>query len=133
MVMDEASREYIHYKLGQAKEAVADARGLLADGAELTYVVNSVYYGFYYPVLGMLRTKGFSGAMQSVSIALFEKEFRGSGLFELSTFEAIRKAFALKPTCSGGSPPPASRQDVEKLIDEAERFIAHVSRLADSA
>ncbi len=130
MTIDDASREYIRFKLSQAKEAVSEARGLLEDGAELSYVVNSVYYGFYYPVLGLLHAKGYGPSMQSISIALFEKGFRDSGLFEPATFNAIRKAFELKPKGSGGTLALITREDVETLISEAERFTTAVSRTA---
>ena len=130
MVIDESSREYIRFKLGEAQEAVNEARGLLEDGAELKYVVNSVYYGFYYPVLGMLQAKGYPASMQSVSIALFEKEFQNSGLFEPASFSAIRKAFELKPKCSGGTLTLITRQDVEAMISDADQFAASVSRAA---
>ncbi len=133
MQIGDADREYIRFKMSQAKEAIEEAKGLLEAGAELKYAVNSVYYGFYYPVLGMLRTKGFPAAMQSVSLSLFEKEFLGSGLFEQAAFDAVRKAFELKPKCSGSTLTLITRQDVESLIAEAERFVASVSRLAGLA
>ena len=130
ITIDKASREYLRFKLSQAKEAVEEARGLLEDGAELKYAVNSVYYGFYYPVLGLLHAKGYGASMQSVSIALFEKEFRDSGLFPSATFSAIRKAFELKPKCSGETLALTTREDVEKLVSEAEQFAKAVSRTA---
>ncbi len=133
MMIDDAAREYTRLKLGQAREAVEEARGLLEDGAELKYAVNSVYYGFYYPVLAMLRLKGCFAAMQSVTIALFEQEFRESGLFEERVFDAIRKAFELKPKCADGTCAVITRQDVEALISEAAQFLASVSRIAGLA
>jgi len=136
MTIDEVSREYIRLKLGQAREVIEEARGLLEDGAELKYAVNSVYYGFYYPVLGLLHAKGYGSSMQSISIALFEKEFRDSGLFEPSTLNSIRKAFELKPKCSSGTPVLITRDDVETLISEAELFakaVSHTSDLSDQS
>jgi uncharacterized protein (UPF0332 family) len=130
MKLDEAQRDLVRYKLSQARESVREARGLYSDGAELKYVVNSLYYGFYYPVLALLHAKGTPAAMQSVSIALFEKEFLPTGLFEQRSFDAIRKAFELKPKCSGGTLALITRDDVEQLIREAELFMAAVSRVA---
>jgi uncharacterized protein (UPF0332 family) len=130
MNIDDAQKDLIRYKLSQAKESVNEARGLLSDDADLKYVVNSLYYGFSYAVLALLKAKGIPAAMQSVSIAMFEKEFVGTGLFEQRSFDAIRKAFVLKPKCSGGTLTMITRKDVEDLLKEAELFMAAVSRVA---
>ena len=61
---------------------------------------------------------------------MFEKEFVGTGLFEQRSFVAIRKAFELKPKCSGGMLTMTTRNDVEVLLREAELFMAAVSRVA---
>ncbi len=72
MEMSDADGAYLRFKMKQAGEALAEAEGLLADGAELSYVVNSLYFAFYYPVLGLLHARGMAAGMQSVSIGLFE-------------------------------------------------------------
>jgi uncharacterized protein (UPF0332 family) len=66
----------------------------------LNYVVNSLYYAFYYPALALLHTKGIPAAMQSVSAALFEREFIKTGEIDQRFFRALRRLFELKPKCS---------------------------------
>lgn len=129
MQISEENKEYIRFKLKQAREATMEAEGLLAEGAELGYVINSLYYGFYYPVLAMLQVKGIPGAMQSVSIALFEKEFRETDLFEIRFFDSIRKAFELKPKCSGGSLNFIAKEGAQKLLHDVIDFQLNVSRI----
>ena len=130
MEISDADREYLRFKMKQAKEALAEAEGLLADGAELSYVVNSLYYAFYYPVLGLLHAKGTPAAMQSVSIALFEKEFTQTGLIDQRFSESLRRAFELKPKCSTPELKMITRADVETLLADARAFVDMVNRIS---
>lgn len=123
MEIKEADKEYIRFKLAQAKDAYEEAKGLLADGADLGYVINSLYYAFYYPVLALLHARDLSAAMQSVAITLFEREFVETGLFEKRLFDALRRAFDLKPKCSSGELKMIARTEVEALLAEAQEFL----------
>jgi uncharacterized protein (UPF0332 family) len=120
-------KEYIRFKLKQAREAHEEARGLLADGADLGYVVNSLYYAFYYPVLALLRAKGVPAAMQSVSIALFDREFIQTGVIEQRFSRSFHKAFELKPKCSTPELKMISGNDALALLADARDFIDAVS------
>ncbi len=121
---------YFDLKMRQAREAYGEAAGLLADGAELRYVVNSIYYAYYYPVVALLHAAGRSAGMQSVSLALFERLFRPTGLIDDRFFHSIRTAFDLKPKCTE----PASRQiglgAVEGLLRDARDFQRAVAEAA---
>jgi uncharacterized protein (UPF0332 family) len=129
MEVNKADREYARFKLAQAKEALEDAQGLLADNAELNYVVNSLYYAYYYPALALLHAKGMPAAMQSVSIALFEGEFVKTGMIDQRFFQALRRLFELKPKCSTPQLNMISRSEVETLLADASGFIGAVGRL----
>jgi uncharacterized protein (UPF0332 family) len=128
MEIQEEHREYVRLKLAQATEAYAEAAGLLADEAELGYVVNSLYYAFYYPVLALLQVKGVPAAMQSVSIALFEREFIDTGLVEKRFFRSLRRAFELKPKCSTPGLKMITHDEVTTLLTDARGFLETVSR-----
>jgi uncharacterized protein (UPF0332 family) len=130
MDVSNAEKGYTRFKLAQAREALEDAQGLLADGAELGYVVNSLYYAFYYPVLALLHTRGIPAAMQSVSIALFETNFVKTGVIDQRFFRALRRAFDLKPKCSTPQLNMISRHEVEALLTDASGFIDAVDRMA---
>jgi len=127
MEVKEADREYIRLKLAQARDAYEEAEGLLAGGADLGYVINSLYYACYYPVLALLHAKGIPAATQSVSIALFEREFVADGLFEKRFLDAMRRAFDLKPKCSPGELKMLVRSEVEALLAEAKEFLEAVA------
>jgi uncharacterized protein (UPF0332 family) len=130
MEINKADREYARFKLAQAREALDDAQGLLADNAELNYVVNSLYYAFYYPALALLHAKGIPLTMQSVSISLFEGEFVKTGMIDQRFFHALRRLFELKPKCSTLQLHMISRLEVETLLAEASGFIDTVERVA---
>jgi uncharacterized protein (UPF0332 family) len=123
MDVSRVEREYARFKLAQANEALKEARGLLADGAELNYVVNSLHYAFYYPAFALLHTRGIPAAMQSVTISLFEKEFVRTGAIDERFFRALRRTFELKPKCSAPQLAMISRHEVEALLAEAAAFI----------
>jgi uncharacterized protein (UPF0332 family) len=129
MEVNKADREYARFKLAQAKVALEDAQGLLADGAELNFVVNSLYYAYYYPALALLHAKGIPAAMQSVSIALFEREFVKTRVVDERYFRALRTAFDLKPKCSVPQLNIISRHEVEALLADASGFIDAVGRV----
>lgn len=126
MEIRKADKEYIRFKLVQARDAYEEAQGLLADGADLGYVMNSLYYVFYYPVLALLRTRDIPATMQSISIALFEKEFVETGLFEKRFSRSLRRAFDLKPKCSSGELKMITREEIEVLLSEAREFLDSV-------
>ena len=128
MEIKKADKEYIRFKLAQAKDAYEEAHGLFADGADLGYVLNSLYYAFYYPVLALLRSRDIPAAMQSVSIARFEREFVATGTFEKHFYDALRRAFDLKPKCWSGELRMITRAEIEVLLAEAREFLDTVDR-----
>jgi uncharacterized protein (UPF0332 family) len=131
MDLTDADKEFLRFKMKQAHDALVEAEGLLADGAELGYVVNSLYYAFYYPVLGLLHARGTPAAMQSVSIALFDREFIQTGLIEKRFSDSLRKAFELKPKCSTAELKMITRADVETLLADARAFVDAVTGKTD--
>jgi uncharacterized protein (UPF0332 family) len=128
MKIEEADKEYMRFKLAQARDAYVEAQALFANGADLGFVINSLYYAFYYPVLALLHTKKIPAAMQSVSIALFGREFVETGLFEKHFYDALRRAFDLKPKCSSGELKMIRRAEIEALMAEAREFLDTVGR-----
>lgn len=121
---------YFNFKMRQAREAYDEAEGLFADNAELRYVVNSVYYAYYYPVLALLGAAGHSSGMQSITLSLFEKFFRPAGLIDDRFFLSIRKAFDLKPKCSEPALTHIDRSTVEELLRNARDFHSAVKAAA---
>jgi uncharacterized protein (UPF0332 family) len=127
MDVNMAESEYARLKLAQAREALEDAQGLLADGAELSYVVNSLFYAFYYPVLALLHVNGIPASMQNESIALFEKVFINTGAIDQRFFHSLCRLFELKPKCTVSGLRLISREEVETLLADASGFFDTVA------
>ena len=128
MEIKKSDKEYVRFKLTQGRDAYNEAQDLFANGADLGYVINSLYYAFYYPVLALLHAKEIPAAMQSVSIALFEKEFIATGLFERHFYDALRRAFDLKPKCSSVELKMITRAEIEDLLAAAQDLLDAVDR-----
>ena len=118
-----SKRENLLFKLSQAQEALAEAEVLLAEGADLNFVMNSVYYALLYPVLGLLQAINVPAPMQSTAIELFEREFVKSGEFDKPFLDAIRRAFELRPACACKEREKITKEDIELLLPVARAFL----------
>jgi uncharacterized protein (UPF0332 family) len=119
----ESNREKIRLKLTQAQDALKEAEALLAAGAELSFVMNSLYYAFLYPMLGMLQAITIPAPTQSAAVALFEREFVMNGEVDRRFLDAARKAFELRPSCACEGQKQISREDVERLLPVCREFL----------
>ncbi len=130
--MDEVQQGLVNDRLKQARESLEEAKTLLVQDAEVNFVMNSLYYAFLYPVLGLLQARGIAAPMQSTAIALFEREFSGKGDIEDRFISALRKAYELRPACACEGQKKATPEDVEQLLPLAEGFLEGVERLVSS-
>lgn len=128
-MMDDGQKKLVREKLDQARESLEEAKTLLVQDAEINFVMNSLYYAFLYPVLGLLQARGMTPTMQSTAIALFEREFVTKGDIDNRFLQGIRKAFELRPACSCEGHPKAAPFDVEQLLPIAEDFLESILRL----
>jgi len=124
-------REMARLKLAQARESLEEAKTLLVQDAEVNFVMNSLYYAFLYPVLGLLQARGISAPMQSTAISLFEREYIQRGDIGGEFLDAIRRAFELRPACACEGQKKAVPEDIEQLLPKAEEFLEKVQRLIE--
>ena len=127
--MDAKQQGLVGDSLKQARESLEDAKALLIHDAEVNFVMNSLYYAFLYPVLGLLKALGITAPMQSTAIFLFEREFSGNEHIDARFIAAIKKAFELRPACACAGQKKATPEDVEQLLPLAEEFLQRVERL----
>ncbi len=128
---NESGKEIIRLKLAQARESLEEAKTLLVQDAEVNFVMNSLYYAFLYPVLGLLQARGIQTPMQSTAIELFSREFAEKGKIKSGFLDAIRKAFELRPACACEGQKKATHQDVEELLPVAEEFLENVGKIIE--
>ena len=67
------------YRLTQAEENLDEARYLLAGGKSLRSVINRVYYGMFYSILGLLIYEPYASSKHSGVLSYFNKRFIGDG------------------------------------------------------
>ena len=118
----------IQDRLKQARESLEEAKALLVHDAEANFVMNSLYYAFLYPILGLLQTRGMTAPMHSTAISLFDAEFVQKGDVELRFLVAARKAFDLRPACDCEGKEKPTPEDIEQLLPIAEEFLQSVER-----
>jgi uncharacterized protein (UPF0332 family) len=116
-------REMEHIRLDQAREALAEAKVLLADGMDIGFVLTNLFYAFYYPILAIMNEGQVPSTMQSITIGLFDQQFIKAGIFRQEYADAVHRVFTLKPKCSGEKT-PVSSDEVNKLLALARDFIA---------
>jgi uncharacterized protein (UPF0332 family) len=119
----------IQDRLKQARESLEEAKALLVQDAEANFVMNSLYYAFLYPILGLLQARGMTSPMQSTAIALFDAEFVQKGDVEQRFLVAARKAFDLRPACDCEGKKKVTPEDIEQLLPIAEEFLQSVERI----
>lgn len=124
-------KEVIHNKLKQAWESLEEAKTLLVQDAEVNFVMNSLYYAFLYPVLGLLKARGIAAPMHSTAISLFEREFVQRGDIDEKFIHSVRRAFELRPACACEGQKKATHQDVEELLPAAEDFLESIRRIIE--
>ena len=127
----ESNRETVRLKLAQARESLEEAGALLHEGADLNFVMNSVYYAFLYPALGLLQSINVPTPTQGTTIALFEREFVKSGEFDGQFLDSMRRAFELRPACACDGPKKVTKEDIEQLLPVAHEFLERVQHAVE--
>ncbi len=112
----------IHDKLKHARNFLTEAEALLSEGADLSFVINSLYYAMLYPVLALLGSWKITTYSQSTSISTFDREFIGSGLFDKRFSEALHRAYELRPACACEGQKVITREDIERLLPQVRDF-----------
>jgi uncharacterized protein (UPF0332 family) len=118
-------RELEKERLKQARASLDEAQALLAAEMDIGFVLTSLYYAYYYPILALMNEGQVPSTMQSVALGLFERQYMNTGIFKNEYGAAIRRIFDIKPKCSGEKT-PVSGEDVNKLSVLAGAFMQDV-------
>ena len=113
-------------RMQQARESLDEAKALLEGDMDAGFVMNGLYYAFYYPVIALVYQGQVPSAMQSVVIGQFDKQFISTGTFPREFSEAIHRVFDLKPSC-GGEKVTVPQDEAVRLAKVAQDFIAAVN------
>ena len=131
--MNAGIRELVQKRLRQAREALGEARAIHEEGMDIGFVLTSLFFAFYYPVIALVCQGRVPESMQRVTIGLFEQQYVDTGIMPQRFSDGLRRIVDLNPECSGGRM-PVSNSEVEHLLLMAEDFISTVGQyLAKSA
>jgi uncharacterized protein (UPF0332 family) len=114
------------YRLTQAEESLDEARYLLAGGKSLRSVVNRVYYGMFYSILGLLIYEPYASSKHSGVLSYFNKRFIGDGIFPEQMGRTVHKAFDLRQRGDYREYQEIEPDQVGPLLEQADAFVRAV-------
>ena len=127
--MTEEHKALVHYRLGEARETLEEAR-LLARESRWRGALNRVYYAMFYGTLALLAVRQLASSRHSGVIALFHREFVRPGLFAREWARYLDIAFNLRNRSDYQDFIAPDVVQVEELIGAAESFITEAERLS---
>jgi uncharacterized protein (UPF0332 family) len=125
-MIDEDTRVLVDYRLEQAAESLAEAETLRQAGHGPRSVANRAYYAMFYAALALMQVKGLATTKHSGVIALFDREFVKSGLFDQTHSKALRAAFVLRQEGDYHTFATISTEDAARTLEDGRRFVTAV-------
>lgn len=125
--MNESQLEQlIDFRLQQAQETLLEAEMLLS-GSAWRGAVNRAYYAMFYALLALLASRQLGSSRHSAAIALFDREFVKTGLFERELSRSLHLAFADRQSLDYGEVVQADRERAELRLQEAQVFVEAIT------
>jgi uncharacterized protein (UPF0332 family) len=115
----------VQYRLEQADTAVRAAHVLLAQDF-LRDAVSRSYYGMFYTVLALLVTKQLGTSKSQSALALFDREFIRTGIFDRELSAWLHKACEMRLDADYKELVTIPRKEVRKALHQAELFVSRV-------
>ena len=117
------------YRIQQAEDTLSEAERMLVDNAySARSIINRAYYSMYYAVFALfirteyrLKTSKHSGV-----IAVFDREFVKTGLFDKKFSKMFHKAFDDRQEFDYKEFVVATREDAVDAVREAREFMAEI-------
>ena len=122
--MKEHQRALIDYRLTEARESLEEAKVLLREKMSNRSVINRLYYAMFYAVLAISQDKQIGSSKHSGVIAVFDREFVKTRIFDKKLSKALHRAFELRQKgdymestaiLDGDIDPPRQGQAVHQL------------------
>lgn len=127
--MKEELRVLADYRLNRARETLAEARLLLAEGHVNTYV-NRLYYACFYAVSALLLLNGKSSAKHSGVRSMFHQDVVRPGLAAPCLGQLYDRLYDNRQKADYADLVRFAVAEVAPWLKEAEEFVACVSHLA---
>ena len=120
--MEGSLKELAGYRMDRAKEMLVAARENLEIGQYKTSL-NRSYYAIFHAMRAMNILKGFDSSKHSGVIAFFNKEYLKENILDRNLSIVIKNSAFLREKSDYDDFYSASKQEAEKQLEEAERFL----------
>ncbi len=120
--MEGSLKELAGYRMDRAKEMLVAARENLEIGQYETSL-NRSYYAIFHAMRAMNILKGFDSSKHSGVIAFFNKEYLKENILDRNLSIVIKNSAFLREKSDYDDFYIASKQEAEKQLEEAERFL----------
>ena len=120
--MECSLKELAGYRMDRAKEMLVSARENLEIGQYKTSL-NRSYYAIFHAMRAMNILKGFDSSKHSGVIAFFNKEYLKENILDRNLSIVIKNSAFLREKSDYDDFYIASKQEAEKQLEEAERFL----------
>ena len=120
--MEGSLKELAGYRMDRAKEMLVAARENLEIGQYKTSL-NRSYYAIFHAMRAMNILKGFDSSKHSGVIAFFNKEYLKENILDRNLSIVIKNSAFLRENTDYYHFYIASKQEAEKQLEEAERFL----------
>lgn len=120
--MEGSLKELAGYRMDRAKEMLVAARENLEIGQYKTSL-NRSYYAIFHAMRAMNILKGFDSSKHSGVIAFFNKEYLKENILDRNLSIVIKHSAFSREKSDYDDFYIASKQEAEKQLEEAERFL----------
>ena len=120
--MEGSLKELAGYRMDRAKEMLVAARENLEIGQYKTSL-NRSYYAIFHAMRAMNILKGFDSSKHSGVIAFFNMEYLKENILDRNLSIVIKNSAFLREKSDYDDFYIASKQEAEKQLEEAERFL----------
>lgn len=127
--MSPEDRVLVHYRLDFAEETL-DAARMMLDAGYLRSATNRIYYACFYAVSGLLLTAGKTSKRHSGIRDMFNIEYIRTGLIPSEYGKFYGRMFDFRQEGDYEDLTEFSAESVHEWFEQAERFVARVSKLA---
>jgi len=126
--MTENRKALVQYRLSQARESIREADVLNQSGMSCRSVMNRLYYAMFYAVLALLQEKEMGTSKHSGAIALFDREYVKTGVFQKEMSKALHRAFELRQKGDYMEETEVTAEDIAEIRPVTEQFVGYAER-----
>lgn len=121
---------YLRYRLERARQTLEDAR-LLAQSGRLHSAMNRVYYACFYCVSALVSSEGHKASKHTGVRALFNRYWVKTGRVPTELGGFYSAPFDERQKADYADLVRLDREQVNRWVERAAPFVAHISRLAE--